>query len=339
MLTPAYTDLQIQFRMAVQQPESSPATTHEVRATIDGGGGWRGESTVDLAALGTLDGDPAAYGRRLGEMLLPQQVMSAFARARGVTDRPVRIRLLLEMGANGERQSQHFLRWERAMLALNGQTWPLAIAPALPFSRYIPTESVDPDLSGDSVLRLLVAFASPTGLPPELHPVDVESDLSALLDELTPLVRTKRFELTVLPGRTGVSGPLRDRLTELGAELLEGPTRKETIGDAPQSVPGAPPRRAWHLQRRDRPRRRAARGRQGRPCLCGRRRPERVGLAPGCVSSSCSRARAPRRLPVSRRLSASDRRWCGSACPRSWRCRTSCRWTMRGCSRRRSIDR
>jgi hypothetical protein len=232
MLTPAYTDLQIQFRMAVQQPEGSLATTHEVRATIDGGGGWRGESTVDLAALGTLDGDPAAYGRRLGELLLPQQVMSAFARARGVTDRPVRIRLLLEMGANGERQSQHFLRWERAMLALNGQTWPLAIAPALPFSRYIPTESVDPDLSGDSVLRLLVAFASPTGLPPELHPVEVESDLSALLDELAPLVRTRRFKLTVLPGRTGVSGPLRDRLTELGAEVLEGSTRKETIGDA-----------------------------------------------------------------------------------------------------------
>jgi hypothetical protein len=231
MLTPEYTDFEIQFRMAAQQPANPLVSTHKVQATINGGGSWRGESTLDLAALGELDGDPAGYGRRLGELLLPQQVMSALSMARGPSNRPVRVRLLLEMGLNGERENQHFLRWERAMLPINGQTWPLAIAPSLPFSRYIPTESIDPDLSDDTTLRLLVAFANPSGLPSELRPVDVEADLSKLLEELGPLVETDRFKLSVLPGRTPLSDRLRGSLATVGAEIIAGSARKETIGE------------------------------------------------------------------------------------------------------------
>ena len=67
--------------------------------------------------------------------------MNALRTARGLVDRPVRIRLWLEMGPNGEREDQHGLRWERAFVVLNGKDWPLAIAPGLPFSRYVPAES------------------------------------------------------------------------------------------------------------------------------------------------------------------------------------------------------
>ena len=158
--------------------------------------------------------------------------MVALGKARSATDRPVRIRLLLETGPNGERENQHLLRWERASISANGQVWPLAITPSLPFSRYIPIQSIDPDLSDDTALRLLVAFANPTGLPDDLQPVKVEADLGQLLDQLAPLVQTKRFKLTIIPGRTGVSEAMLQRLAALDAEVISGPTQRETIAAA-----------------------------------------------------------------------------------------------------------
>ena len=218
--------------MAKQRSDDGLRSTHDVVATIDGAGAWRGESTIDAGVLGEAEGRPSDYARELGSLLLRPAVMNAFRQARGVGNRPVRVRLLLEMGPNGERGPQHTLRWERASVTLNGQAVPLATAPDLPFSRYVATESVDPDLSDDSVLRLLVVFANPTGLGGGLQPVDVEGDLGKLLDELTPLLRTNRFRLTVMPGRTGCSVALRERLQSAGADVVDGPSRVETVADA-----------------------------------------------------------------------------------------------------------
>ena len=227
-----YMDFEIQFRTAKKRSDDGLQSTHDVSATINGGGSWRAESILNLSELGALESDPAAYGQRLATVLLPPALMVALGKARSATDRPVRIRLLLETGPNGERESQHRLRWERASISANGQVWPLAITPSLPFSRYIPIQSIDPDLSDDTTLRLLIAFANPTGLPDDLKPVNVEKDLAKLLDQLTPLVLTRRFKLTVIPGRTGVSEDLRKRLAELDAEVISGPTQRETIAAA-----------------------------------------------------------------------------------------------------------
>jgi hypothetical protein len=233
-----YMDFEIQFRTAKQRSDDGLQSTHDVSATINGGGSWRGESVIDLKALGTIESDPAVYGQRLAELLLPPPLNLALARARSATDRPVRIRLRLETGQNGERGNHHLLRWERASLAANGQVWPLAITPTLPFSRYIPIQALDPDLSDDASLRLLLAFANPTGLPTELHPVDVETALAQLLDELTPLVQTKRFKLTVMPGRASVSEAMHKRLADLDAEVITGFTQRETIASALERCQG-----------------------------------------------------------------------------------------------------
>jgi hypothetical protein len=81
-------------------------------------------------------------------------------------------------------------------------------------------------------MRVLVVFSNPTGLPAELRPVDIEADLAKLLDGLAPLVRSKRFTLSVLPGHTGLSDTLRNRLAELNADIVDGAARKELIGEA-----------------------------------------------------------------------------------------------------------
>jgi hypothetical protein len=104
------TDLQIQFRLA--KPASAGGQSkHEVLAAINGSGSWRGESTIDYAQLAEAEDDPRQYGNRLGEVLFSPAIMNALRQARGAQERPVRIRLWLEMGPNGERQDQHGLRW------------------------------------------------------------------------------------------------------------------------------------------------------------------------------------------------------------------------------------
>ena len=223
------TDLQIQFRRAKKTSSDGMQSTHEVLATIDGSGSWRGESTIDYAQLAEAERDPRQYGKRLGEILFNPAIMNALRQARGLLERPVRIRLLLEMGPNGEREDQHGLRWERASIVVNEKDWPLAIAPGLPFSRYVPVESIDPDASDDSVFRLLVVFANPDNLASEQHPVDVEADLSTLLDGIDPLTHGQRFRLVVMPGRTGISDALQERLATSGTKVIEGPSTIDSI--------------------------------------------------------------------------------------------------------------
>ena len=131
-------DLQIQFRRAKKTSSDGTQSTHEVLATIDGSGSWRGESTIDYTQLAEAEQVPRQYGKRLGEVLFNPAIMNALRQARGLLERPVRIRLWLEIGPNGEREDQHGLRWERAYVVVNEKDWPLAIAPGLPFSRYVP---------------------------------------------------------------------------------------------------------------------------------------------------------------------------------------------------------
>ena len=262
-----FTDLQIQFRLAKKPSSDGTQSTHEVLATIDGSGSWRGESTIDYAQLAEAEQDPRQYGKRLGEVLFNPAIMNALRQARGLLDRPVRIRLWLEMGPNGEREDQHGLRWERAYIVVNEKDWPLAIAPGLPFSRYVPAESIDPDASDDSVFRLLVVFASPDNLASEQQPIEVDADLSTLLDGIDLLTQGRRFRLVVMPGRTGISAALQERLAESGTE-----GRRGTVDDRLDRAERARlPRPAYRRPRHHEPgdaARFARPRRQGRtPCL------------------------------------------------------------------------
>src|SRR5262245_9582870 len=85
-----FTDLQIQFRLAKKLPSDGTQSTHEVLATVDGSGSWRGESTIDYGQLAEAEQDPRQYGTRLGEFLFNPAIMNALRQARGLQERPVR---------------------------------------------------------------------------------------------------------------------------------------------------------------------------------------------------------------------------------------------------------
>ena len=72
-------------------------------------------------------------------------------------------------------------------------------------------------------------FASPDNLPSEQKPIEVEADLSTLLDGIGPLTQGRRFRLVVMPGRTGISDALQKRLTASETEVVEGPSTIESI--------------------------------------------------------------------------------------------------------------
>ena len=93
-----FTDFQIEFRLAKKLSSDGTQSTHEVLAMIDGTGSWRGESTIDDGQLAEAEQDPRQYGTRLGEFLFNPTIMNALRQARGLQERPVRIRLWLEMG-------------------------------------------------------------------------------------------------------------------------------------------------------------------------------------------------------------------------------------------------
>src|SRR5262245_32579064 len=227
------TDLQIQFRLAKSASDGTQSK-HEVLAQINGSGSWRGEATIDYVQLAEAEDDPRQYGKRLGEVLFSPAIMNALRQARGAQERPVRIRLWLEMGPNGERQDQHGLRWERAFVEKDR---PLAITPGLPFSRYVPAESIDSDAPDESVFRLLVVFASPDNLPPEQKPIDVEADLSMLLDGIGPLAQGRRFRLVVIPGRR-LSEGLQERLAVSQTEVVTGRSTFDSINRTVQKCHG-----------------------------------------------------------------------------------------------------
>jgi hypothetical protein len=77
-------DLQIQFRRAKKTSSDGTQSTHEVLATIDGSGSWRGESTIDYTQLAEAEQAPRQYGKRLGEVLFNPAIMNALRQARGL---------------------------------------------------------------------------------------------------------------------------------------------------------------------------------------------------------------------------------------------------------------
>src|SRR4030095_9480287 len=92
-------DLQIQFRRAKKTSSDGTQTIHEVLATIDGSVPWRGEWTIDYTQLAGAERVPRQYGKRLGEVLFNPAIMNALRQARGLLERPVRIRLWVRRGA------------------------------------------------------------------------------------------------------------------------------------------------------------------------------------------------------------------------------------------------
>jgi hypothetical protein len=163
---------------------------------------------------------PEAYGLALFDALFAGKVLRAYDRAMGRAEGYVRVRLWIDEDA----ADLHALPWERLYHIPGEQPLPLTTSARTPFSRYTSLSLPEPEpLAGDPV-RLLFAVANPRDLPKTMHPVDVEDEIQSFHQALGELGLSNRFQVTILPGRTGLSPHLLRQLQGDGYEILEGAT-------------------------------------------------------------------------------------------------------------------
>ncbi len=114
----------------------------------------------------------------------------------------------------------HALPWERLFHRSGDSEVPLAASARTPFSRFLITGAADQGPVRDERLRLLVAIANPTNLPAGMAAIDAAGEVTALADLLAEL--GGRVEGTLLPGRSGLPGPLKERLAREGWRVIDG---------------------------------------------------------------------------------------------------------------------
>jgi len=210
-----WTDVQIRVRGAAPVEGAAPSlrSRHEVEAQKDGRGVWLGESEFDLEKADPSRLTMREYGVELGRQLINPAVERALAYAGVNSGAPVRVRLFLEGGA----AALHTICWEKLHVSVEGgEPAPVATSPLVAFSRYIPVEIDDAAPTDDPSLRLLIAVSNPSDLGDPSLVIDVEKELGAFVEEFEAQRMPSRLDVTVLPGRTGISAELARRMEALG---------------------------------------------------------------------------------------------------------------------------
>jgi formylglycine-generating enzyme required for sulfatase activity len=232
-----YTDLTI--RLIVMDTATGRYRVEGRRADgafVDGG-----VITLDEATLLPLVLEPERYGRQLSADLLVEPLAGFFAQSLGVAQGQSNGRLRVRLWIDEDAAVAHGLSWERLWVERNGQATPLATAIQTPFSRYFGINAADPTPVSERPLRMLVALANPDGLPASLAPVRVEEEVSALWQTIGELQGLQQVQITLLPGRTGLSPALQATLTEAGCQVAPGPT---SLDNLMRLLPGC---HLWHF--------------------------------------------------------------------------------------------
>jgi hypothetical protein len=196
-----------------------------------GDGSRFGDGQLLLDRPGLLDresaADQGAYGRLLFEALFAGSIRTAYDRAVPLPDAEgiLRVRLVID----GDARGLETVRWERLFRERRGTSVPLAAAGDSPFSRYRSLPSPEPLPVATLPIRILFAVANPTNLPGGLQPINVEREIKTFRAALHDAAATDDVEVTVLPGRTGISSELRGQLERDGFVMADGPTTLATL--------------------------------------------------------------------------------------------------------------
>jgi hypothetical protein len=106
---------------------------------------------------------------------------------------------------------------------------PLDTSTLTPFSRFTGLEIAEPDPVRERPVRLLVAISNPKDLPSGLSAIEVEREVENLVLALGDLRRNSVIQVTLMPGRTGLSAELRARLQSEGYQVVDGETSLSNI--------------------------------------------------------------------------------------------------------------
>jgi CHAT domain/NB-ARC domain len=230
-----YTSIQIRIRASLEKS----ATRYLVEAILDDGSqfldGQMQLTQEDLEDLLVNVSDPEKYGKKLFNVLFSESIREAYdkvtARAEVQTEGRLRVRLWIDDSA----AELHAFLWERLYHKHKGQMVPLAASILTPFSRYIGLPVAEPQPINISPIRLLLVISNPLNLPCGLHPIDVEQEIKNLQQALGDLRRVNYVQVTLMPGRSGLSSVLRTQLELDGYQVLDNVTSLDNIL---RSLPG-----------------------------------------------------------------------------------------------------
>lgn len=220
---PTYADIQMRVRAPLEVEGKAPA--FPVEAFWNGAGPWRGTSTFDFEKLDAGNTTPEAYGVALGQSLFNLIVTDAVQRAGLPSGAPCRVRLLLDEEAS----VPHNVRWERLYVTVGNTYWPLATSPTAAFSRYVAVQMPDTPPADLPTFRVLLAIANPTNLGEAA--IDVEKELTALIEEFEAEQVPPRLQIVVLAGVTGIPKALAARIRKLGWAVETGNTSLANVAN------------------------------------------------------------------------------------------------------------
>ncbi len=220
----AYSDLVIRIRAWDDADAHYP-----VEAATDDGARFEGELRLDREALLTLQLDSPAYGQMLFNALFAGDIRRAYdkasARAEALNESRLRVRLWID----DEAVELHALPWERLYHPSRAYAVPLTTSTQTPFSRYTSLETAEPAPITDKPIKLLAAIANPLHLPGGLAPAKVEVEVESLRQALSEFDKTKQVQVTLMPGRTGLSPEQRQQLVAEGWRIVDGNTSLDNL--------------------------------------------------------------------------------------------------------------
>lgn len=219
-----YSDLVIRIRAWEEAGQHYP-----VEAATDDGARFEGELRLDRAALLALDLDPPAYGQAMFAALFAGDTRRAYdkasARAEALTEGRLRLRLWIDDDA----VELHALPWERLYHPSRGYVVPLTTSAQTPFSRYTSLETAEPAPVTEKPIKLLAAIANPLNLPGGLAPAKVDIEIENLRQALSEFDKQKQVQVTLMPGRTGLSAEQREQLINQGWRIVDGHTSLDNL--------------------------------------------------------------------------------------------------------------
>ena len=220
-----FTDLLIRIRKGSR-------VTYPVEAWLGDGSFYQGDLRLTKALRQELlkkDYEPVTYGQLLFRSLFDGEIATAYDVATGLarqrSEGRLRLRLLLDEGAPVE---LHAIKWER-LADLQG--CPLGIDRHTPLSRYTALSRPEPKPLDEPVVRLLFVVSAPEDLAElNLYPIDVQEEVGRLLGALGDVWRNERCQVTILPGRSGLTPGLRADLEAAGCTIAGGNATLDNIG-------------------------------------------------------------------------------------------------------------
>ena len=216
----AYTDLLVRVF-----PFDERGSFYPVEAELEDGSRFTGgQLKLDRQALLAQQLDAEAYGMTLFNGLFAGDIRRAYDKATGIAEERSGGRLRVRLWVDNAAVELHAIPWERIYHLHKGRAVPLGASTLTPFSRYTSLEIREPQPVAEVPIRMLVIVSNPLDLPSGLAPVDVEAEVDNLRRALADLRGQNKIQITLLPGRTGLSPELRAKLEGEGYTIAEGTT-------------------------------------------------------------------------------------------------------------------